>query len=212
MIKFPLANPKPDFNNLAAILAGKKEPDKVPFVEMLIDEEIKKILIEEYFEEKNFPPTVTFGGSSESVPGVKSYSQNKENSEKYYKQLINFYYRMGYSVLADYEFLVNFQSFNTVGRVGKDPYTSDYARSERHWAQEGKGLIRTWEDFEKFPWKKVNRWKYAKNSLSFDAFSSNWIIMVAFRVIAVFAVVFYFLPKRTTFQIRHFNQPVFVYL
>ncbi|MCL5069707.1 MAG: hypothetical protein M1308_02245 [Actinobacteria bacterium] len=155
MIKFPLANPKPDFNNLAAILAGKKEPNKVPIVEMLIDEEVKKILIEEYFGEKNYPPTVTFGGSAEGVSDVKSYSQNKEDSEKYYKQLINFYYRMGYSVLADYEFLVNFQSFNTVGRVGKDPYTSDFARNERHWAQEGKGLIRTWEDFEKFPWKKV---------------------------------------------------------
>jgi len=51
----------------------------------------------------------------------------------------------------------------------------------------------------KFPKKKVNRWKYAKNILSFDAFSSHLIVMVAFGVIAVFAVVFYVLSKWAIF-------------
>ena len=155
MIKIPLKNPKPDFEELLKVLSGEKEPEKVHFVEMLIDEEIKKILIEDYFGEKNYPPTVTFGGSEEGAAGNKDYRENKEASEKYYKQLINFYYRMGYSVLADYEFLVNFQAFNTVGRIGKDPDTADQAREQRHWAQESIGLIQSWKDFEKFPWEKV---------------------------------------------------------
>jgi uroporphyrinogen decarboxylase len=155
MIKIPLKNPKPDFVELLKVLSGEKKPEKVHFVEMLIDEEIKKILIEDYFGEKNYPPTVTFGGSEEGAAGDKDYRENKEASDKYYKQLINFYYRMGYSVIADYEFLVNFQAFNTVGRVGKDPDTTDQARKQRHWAQESTGLIKSWEDFEKFPWKKV---------------------------------------------------------
>ena len=157
MIKIPLKNPKPDFEELLKVLSGEKEPEKVHFVEMLIDEEIKKILIEDYFGEKNYPPTVTFGGSEEGAAGDKDYRENKEASEKYYKQLINFYYRMGYSVLADYEFLVNFQAFNTVGRIGKDPDTTDQAREQRHWAQESIGLIQSWKDVEKFPWKKVEK-------------------------------------------------------
>ena len=138
------------------MLLGKKKPLKVHFVEMLIDEEIKKVLIEDYFNEVNLPPTVTFGGSSEGVSEKTDFNSNKEASEEYYKQLINFYYRLGYSVIADYEFLVNFQAFNTVGRIGKDPKTSEFARETRHWAQEGHGLIKNWEDFEKFPWKKVD--------------------------------------------------------
>ena len=156
MIKIPLSKPGPDFEELSAVLSGKKKPSKVHFVEMLIDEEIKKSLIENYFGETNYSPTVTFGGSAEGVTEETDFAANKEASERYYKQLIDFYYKMGYSVIADYEFLVNFQAFNTVGRIGKDPDTSILKRQQRHWAQEGKGLIQSWEDFEKFPWKKVD--------------------------------------------------------
>ncbi len=156
MIKIPIQNPRPDFDELSDVLLGKKKAKKVHNVEMLIDEEIKKEIIENFFGEKNLAPTVTFGGSKEGVSEDTDFAANKEASEKYYKQLINFYYRMGYSVLADYEFLVNFQAFNTVGRVGKDPGTSEFARDQRHWAQEGKGLIQGWAGFEKFPWKKVD--------------------------------------------------------
>jgi uroporphyrinogen decarboxylase len=156
MIKLPLSDPKPDFEELSNVLLGKKKPLKVHFVEMLIDEEIKKALIEDYFGEINYPPTVTFGGSADGISIDTDFHANKEASEKYYKQLINFYYRLGYSVIADYEFLVNFQAFNTVGRVGRDPKTTEFSRDERHWAQEGHGLIKTWEDFESFPWKKVD--------------------------------------------------------
>jgi uroporphyrinogen decarboxylase len=92
---------------------------------------------------------VTFGGGG----GDASDSEAVQASERYYAQLIDFYYRMGYSVIADYEFLVNFQSFNTVGRIGRDPDSAQFARKERHWAQEGRGVIQSWKDFELFPWK-----------------------------------------------------------
>lgn len=155
MIKIPIENPRPDFDTLNQVLLGKKKPQKVHFVEMLIDEEIKNEIITKYFGEKNHPPTVTFGGSSDEEKKDIDLEEARLASEKYYKQLIDFYYRLGYSVLTDYEFLVNFQSFNTVGRIGKDPGTSKNARAERHWAQEGTGLIKDWQDFEDFPWKKI---------------------------------------------------------
>ncbi|HEB33258.1 MAG TPA: hypothetical protein ENI15_20665 [Spirochaetes bacterium] len=154
MRKFPIENPAPDFDYLLEVMGGKKEPGRVLFCEMLIDEEIKKFIIENHFEEENYPPVVTFGPKSGDDPENSDSIENKEAAEKYYRQLINFYYRMGYSFLADYEFLVNFQSFNTVSRIGKDPDHVQFARETRHWAQEGRGLIQTWEDFEKFPWKE----------------------------------------------------------
>ncbi len=156
MIKIPLSDPRPDFEELSNVLLGKKKPDKVHNVEMLIDEEIKKAVVEDFFGEKNLAPTVTFGGSEQGISEDTDFNANKEASEKYYRQLISFYYRMGYSVIADYEFLVNFQAFNTVGRIGRDPKTSEFARDARHWAQEGRGLVRNADDFENFPWKKVN--------------------------------------------------------
>jgi len=156
MFSFPLQKPKPDFDTLLQVLSGKREPDKVFFCEMLIDEEIKKYIIENYFHEQNYSPTVTFGGSSEgSSESRVDFEETKKASERYYRQLIQFYYRMGYSFVADYEFLVNFQSFNIVSKIGRDPDTSAFPRPERHWAQEGKGVIQSWEDFEKFPWKRV---------------------------------------------------------
>jgi uroporphyrinogen decarboxylase len=154
--KYRLPDPKPDFDELSAVLLGKKKPQKVHPVEMLIDEEIKKALIEDYFGEINYPPTVTFGGSEEGVSEKTDFSANRETSDRYYRQLINFYHRLGYSVVADYEFLVNFQAFNTVSRIGKDPENTQFARDQRHWAQEGRGVIKSWEDFEKFPWKKAD--------------------------------------------------------
>ncbi len=156
MQKFPLQKPAPDFESLQYVLSGRKNPDKVLFCEMLIDEEIKKSIIENYFNEENYPPTVTFGGSDGSDTGDgDDYREKKEASQRYYRQLIDFYHRMGYSFVADYEFLVNFQSFNTVSRIGKDPDTSEFPRSERHWAQEGRGVIQSWADFEHFPWNKA---------------------------------------------------------
>ncbi len=156
MIKIPLSKPSPDFEELSAVLLGRKKASRIHFVEMLIDEEIKKALIEDYFGEINYPPTVTFGGSTDIYSDKIDFESSKVASEKYYKQLINLYYRLGYSVIADYEFLVNFQAFNTVARVGKDLSSTQFARTQRHWAQEGKGLIQNWEDFEKFPWEKVD--------------------------------------------------------
>ncbi len=165
MHRFPLKNPKPDFDHLLEVLAGRRQPEKVLFAEMLIDEEIKKYIVENLFCEVNYPPTATFGGGRTSVPLVGcgnetspvDYREQKEDSARYYRQLIDFYHRMGYSFVADYEFLVNFQSFNTVARIGRDPDTTQFARSERHWAQEGKGVIGSWEDFERFPWREAQR-------------------------------------------------------
>ena len=154
MIKIPLKNPTPDFNNLSDVLAGKKEPLKVIFVEALIDEEIKKYIIENYFHEENIPPPPgkTFGDRN-----VKNDQDDNlhcdDNYSKYYIQLINFYFRMGYDIFPDDFYYMVIETFNTKIKTGID--TAGLSRGHRYWAEEGFGSIRTWDDFEKFPWDKA---------------------------------------------------------
>jgi uroporphyrinogen decarboxylase len=61
---------------------------------------------------------------------------------------------MGYSVFADLTFIINFEALNT--HVLKTKDTSPLSNKERAWAVEGTGLIQSWEDFDRFPWKKAN--------------------------------------------------------
>lgn len=150
MIKIPLENPKPDFDNLIKVLNGSKMLDKVLSAELLIDEEIKECILEKYFNEKNYPPPI------EQWSGINidtiDFDEKKKAYKKYYEQVINFYYRMGYSVFADLTFITNFEALNTQIVSTKD--TAKLANKERAWAVEGEGLIRSWQDFEKFPWGK----------------------------------------------------------
>lgn len=159
MLEIPIKNPKPDFANIVKVLNGETIPEKVFSAELLVDEEVKKFIIENYFHEKNIPPPSSqrFGSSDEesSQRDSKEYQTAYRN---YHKHLIDFYYRMGYHFIPDLEFYLNFSSLNSVSRVGKD--TAILSRGERYWAQEGLGMIQSWEDFEAFPWDA------AKNMLS----------------------------------------------
>ena len=159
MLRFPLIKPEPDFYDLLKVIAGKKEPSRVLFFEILIDDEVKKIIVEKYFGEKNCPPNFLTYKSSQNLKNTLidlGSEDNKEISRKYYKQLINFYYRMGHSIVPYWEYIIYFQQlFNNKMILGKD--TAGLSRGNRTWAQEGNGLIRSWEDFENFPWDKAEK-------------------------------------------------------
>ena len=51
-LKVPLKNPKPDFKTFREVLEGKKKAERVHFVELLMDEEIKKYITENLLGEK----------------------------------------------------------------------------------------------------------------------------------------------------------------
>jgi uroporphyrinogen decarboxylase len=149
MQKFPKKNPEPDFYELKKVLSGEKLPKKVHPVDLFIDEEIKKYILENYFNEKNIAePFMSSFFIKDKVDIEKLYKE-------YYKQLINFWYRMGYSFLVITEFSIKFVSLfmaKNVARVAKD--TAIYTRGDRFWVKEGTegGVIKSQEDFEKFPW------------------------------------------------------------
>jgi len=57
MHKVPLQNPSPDFESLEKVLRGEKEPEKVYFVELGIDMEIIKYIIEKVMRQRWIPST-----------------------------------------------------------------------------------------------------------------------------------------------------------
>jgi uroporphyrinogen decarboxylase len=151
MIELPLLKPKPDFDHLVNVLSGRATPEQVMAVELLIDEEVKKFILENLFREKNVPPPSgqRFGSGDEEV-ARRGSREFRAAYRSYHKHLIDFYFRMGYHCIPDLEYYLNFSSFNTASRIGRD--TAPLSRGERYWAEEGRGMIQSWEDFEKFPW------------------------------------------------------------
>jgi len=152
-VEIPLKKPDPDFDTMTRVLGGEKRSGRVFFAELLIDEEVKRVIVEKYFKEKNVPPPRAQRFGSDEEDNSYQYSEEYMSAYRdYHRFLINFYYKLGYHFIPDLEFYLNFSSLNKVSRVGKD--TALFSRGERYWAEEGFGMIRNWEDFENFPWEK----------------------------------------------------------
>lgn len=130
---FPLRNSSPNFENFKEVLEGKTKPEKVHFVEIFIDEEIMKFI-------------------TENMMGKKWVSRSEKNNKIYWRQYINFYYSMGY----DYVPIIPADELKNLpieARKAND--TALLSKGKRRWANEGKGVITSWETFEKFPWEKI---------------------------------------------------------
>jgi uroporphyrinogen decarboxylase len=134
-LKVPLKNPEPDFEEFKKVIKGKKA-ERVHFVELLMDYEVKKYITEKYF-------------------GEKWIDYSEENKEKFIKQEINFWYKLGY----DYVRIAGGIVFYGKSRKTKD--TAILSKGERGWVEEGTGMIKDWNDFENYPWQKKEEIDYS---------------------------------------------------
>lgn len=168
MINFPIRNINPNFDEVLAVISGRKKSDRIHFGEILIDEEIKRFIIENLFREKYYFPVSILEPIDSFILKNTKHKNKIEESKKYYDQLIKFYYRMGYSFFADFRFMVDFESYNDVFKIGNDQKNNEFSRNERAWAQEDYGKIKNWQDFEKFPWENAkNLIEYYQEHLDF---------------------------------------------
>ncbi len=148
----PQKIPGPDIEDLMGVLRGKKELSRLHNIEVIVDEEIKEVILRELFNSPYWPMV----GMYESHKNELCYEDYQEAKQNYYLMNLDFHKKMGYSIIADHEFFINFEGFNSgVYRMAKD--TAGLPRDKRAWAQEGQGLIRDWKDFENFPWKDAER-------------------------------------------------------
>jgi len=132
MYKVPLKSPKPDIEHFIKVIQGEVTPRRGLVMEYLVDEEVRRKI------------SVDLLG----LNWVTSLA-DKDTYKRYLKNYIEFWYRMGY----DY---VRFEL--NVGFAGKNRQALDTAplsKGIRKWAEEKKGIITSWDDFENHPWPKV---------------------------------------------------------
>lgn len=127
----PFAKPRPNFEEFRRVILGEKDAQRVHFVELYADPEIVTAIIQDYL-------------------GEKPVSSPTNDFQTYYRQLIKFWYVMGY----DYIWVTGGLDFPQARRkVAAD--TAGLSRGTRSWLDEGFGPISSWEDFERYPWPKV---------------------------------------------------------
>lgn len=140
MLKVPLENPKPNFEELTKVIKGEKEARRVHFVELFADTEIVSFIME-------------------NILGEKTIRWSSETKKGFLKQRINWWYRMGYDYITAVGSAISGVKFPRKVRKVND--TALLPREERTWMEEGKGVISSWEDFEKYPWADLNKIDYS---------------------------------------------------
>ncbi|MCL5674752.1 MAG: hypothetical protein M1501_03285 [Candidatus Omnitrophica bacterium] len=142
-----LKKPEPDINEFKNIILGKKTSSKVHFGELHFDREVIEYIT------KN-----TLGRE-----WVEPVPDDIKSRETYLRNFIECWYRLGFDFVrqsSDFRFGANLH-FAAKTRSGKN--TADLSTKERQWVEEGRGVISSWEDFEKYSWPsadKLDLWSF----------------------------------------------------
>ncbi len=154
--KVPVSKPNPDFKGFMKGVSTAKKASKVYPFEHFFDEEIKKVLVEDYFRGSFVPAPhgLLMGNDLKELLKIFNSIDFKNQAEDYYKQSINLFYRLGYDFAVFNDFIFSYWGLlNNQMSLAKD--TALLSRGDRSWAQEGYGRIKSWKDFYDYPWKEV---------------------------------------------------------
>ena len=130
-LNVPLANPKPDCGRFIRSLTGQEKTSRPPLIEYLVDDMLRK-------------PIIEMIGREWVNPGA-----DRESQMAYWDNFVAFWQHMGY----DFVRLEIGMGFSTHGLVSKD--TAPGSDKMRGWVDQHHGTITSWEDFEKYPWPKL---------------------------------------------------------
>jgi uroporphyrinogen decarboxylase len=126
----PLAHPRPDARRFIDVLMGRAT-GTAPLVEYLVDDVLRKPITEQLLGRR----WVEAGGDRQARAAQMD-------------NFIEFWYRLGYDFVR-YEESMRFAKHQLV--------ISDTAvgsAKQRAWADEHEGMIRSWADFESYPWPR----------------------------------------------------------
>ncbi|MCS7192654.1 MAG: hypothetical protein NZ937_06725 [Armatimonadetes bacterium] len=125
----PVKHPKPDASEFIGILMGRVPQHRTPLVEYIVDDVVMRPIVENLLERQWVVP------------------KDRESLKAHLDNFIEFWYRMGY----DFVRLEIGLPFKENRLITQDP-ASDKMRA---WTDEHQGAISNWEDFECYPWPKV---------------------------------------------------------
>lgn len=115
------------------VVRGELIPARPPLAELFLDVEIVRAIAVERL----------------GAVWVEDRPGDRKARKAFYRNLIDVYHRMGY----DYMRVGGGLQFAGKTKAAKD--TAALSRGQRQWCEQGKGPIASWEDFEKYPWPKL---------------------------------------------------------
>jgi uroporphyrinogen decarboxylase len=130
LAQLPLRRPRPDGRLFIDLLMGRRK-GTTPLVEYLVDETIMKPVVTELLGR----PWIDSGTSREAMTA-------------WLDNFIAFWHRLGYDV-------VRFEAGLPFAESKLSAADPTAAAGRRDWADEHRGTVRTWEDFEGYPWPRV---------------------------------------------------------
>jgi len=131
----PVKNPTPDSKEFIDILIGAKKCKRVPMVEYIVNDPVMKPILTELL----------------GISWVEA-GNDRETQKKQLENFIEFWHRMGYDAVRfemGLPFISNWLETD-------DPGTKE----KRSWIDEHKAAIRSWEDFEKYPWPRIEEYDF----------------------------------------------------
>ncbi len=131
----PLRAPRPDGRRFVRTILGQEHPARPPIFEYLAD------------GERIIRPVITVMlGRPWVVPG-----EDRASQAAYLDNFIAFWYYLGYDAIK----FERGYPWNLSSVVAPDTATD--GASNRGWADEHVGSIRSWDDFERYPWPAVEQ-------------------------------------------------------
>jgi uroporphyrinogen decarboxylase len=131
MIKVPW-KPDPDYHRVLNTLQRQGDPNRVTWLELFADPEIMAAILEE-------APLPT-----------KDRIKDRDTFNKWLDQRIRFWYQLGYDA---------FWHGPSLNWLGIRPLEADdsagFSRGKRSWVTETAGLITNWEEFDRYPWPRI---------------------------------------------------------
>ena len=145
--KVPIARPRPDIERFLAAMAGAIVPERPPLVEYLIDNTVMRPILEDMLGRV----WVDTSDKTEYMGGQMDFSkENLAKIDAWLDNQIAFWYHMGYDFIRAEVSL----PLPAVSLVTKDT-AQGHEDLNRAWQGLHEGLIRTWDDFERYPWPEV---------------------------------------------------------
>ncbi|MFH0990961.1 MAG: uroporphyrinogen decarboxylase family protein [bacterium] len=132
----PLTYPTPDSQLFIDLLMGKQQ-GHTPLIEYIVDDFVMKSIHENLLERR-----------------WVAYGNDRESQKAYLDNFIEFWYRMGY------DFVRFEQSLPFLEPKLLTLDTAPGATTQRQWADEHHGYIRNWEEFERYPWPRVDEFDF----------------------------------------------------
>ena len=127
----PLAAPGPDAVRFIDGLMGRTRPEKTLLVEYLVDAAVMKPILTELLGRR-----------------WVDYGADRESQKAFLDNFIIFWLRLGYDFVRFEQGLPFLE-----GRLEGADRTAD--AGTRAWADEHRGAIMTWGDFERYPWPRI---------------------------------------------------------